>query len=94
MLYITQHYLPFLGSVIGTYMLLRMAFVERKLRTKPAVIVAGMLLEAVSIGLGVYATITNPDTTQDILGLTGLAIALGLFSPLIVARIERAVERQ
>lgn len=94
MLYFTQHYLPFLGAVIGTYMLLRMAFVERKLRTKPAVIVTGMLLEAVSIGIGVYATITNPDTTQDIVGLTGLSIALGILSPIIVTRIERAVERQ
>jgi hypothetical protein len=94
MLYITQHYLPFLGSVIGTYVLLRMAFVERKLRTRPAVIVAGMLLEAVSIALGVYATLTNPDTTRAILGFTGAAIALGLFSPMIVTRIARAVDRE
>lgn len=91
MLYITQHYLPFLGSVIGTYMLLRMAFVERKLTTKPVVILAGALLEAVSIGIGVYTAITNPDTTQAILGWTGVAIALGLFSPMIVSRIEQAV---
>jgi hypothetical protein len=53
LLFITQHYLPFLGSVIGTYMMLRMAFVERKLHTNPGVILIGMFLEAVSIGLGI-----------------------------------------
>ncbi len=94
MLYITQHYLPFLGSVIGTYMLFRMAFVEKKLRTNPAVIIAGMLLEAVAIGLGVYTTITNPDTTQAILGWTGVSIALGFLSPFIVTSIEKAMQRQ
>ena len=93
MLYITQHYLPFLGSVIGTYMLVRMAFVERKLQTRPLVIVAGAVLEAISIGLGVYTTATNPDTTRAILGFTGLSIALGLLSPLIVSRLDRAFER-
>ena len=92
MLYITQHYLPFLGSVIGTYMLFRMAFVEKKLRTKPTVILVGMLLEAISIGLGIYTTITNPDTTKAILGFTGLSIALGILSPMIASWFERALE--
>ncbi len=94
MLYVTQHYLPFLGSVIGTYMLFRMAFVEKKLKTNPAVIIAGALLEAVSIAMGVYTTITNPDTTQAILGWTGASIALGLLAPYIVSAIEKAVQRQ
>lgn len=93
MLYVTQHYLPFLGSVIGTYMLFRMAFVEKKLQTKPLVILVGMLLEAISIGIGVYTTITNPDTTTAIFGWTGVSIALGLLSPMIVTRIEKAVEQ-
>jgi multisubunit Na+/H+ antiporter MnhC subunit len=92
-LYITQHYLPFLGSVIGTYMLLRMALVEKKLQTKPAVILAGMFLEAIAIALGVYTTITNPDTTKAILGFTGISIALGLLSPILVSRLEKAFER-
>src|SRR5262249_17432984 len=92
MLYFTQHYLPFLGSVIGTYMLFRMAFVERKLRTKPMVILVGFFLEAVSIALGVYTTINNPDTTKAILGFTGISIALGLLSPMIVSRIEQMTE--
>ncbi|HUY80022.1 MAG TPA: iron chelate uptake ABC transporter family permease subunit [Ktedonobacterales bacterium] len=94
MLYITEHYLPFLGSVIGTYMLFRLAFVEKKLRTNPAVIIAGMLLEAVAIAMAVYTTITNPDTTQAIVGWTGASIALGLLSPYIVTAIEKAVQRQ
>ena len=92
MLYITQHYLPFLGSVIGTYMLFRMALVEKKLKTKPGVIVAGMFLEAIAIALGVYTTVTNPDTTKAILGFTGLAILLGLLSPLLVTRLEKAFD--
>jgi hypothetical protein len=92
-LYITQHYLPFLGSVIGTYMLIRMALVERKLQTKPAVILGGMILEALAIALGVYTTITNPDTTKAILGFTGISIALGLLSPILVGRLEKALER-
>ncbi|MBA3822732.1 MAG: hypothetical protein H0X24_02365 [Ktedonobacterales bacterium] len=94
MLYVTQHYLPFLGSVIGTYMLFRMAFVEGKLRTRPAVIVLGMLLEAISIGLGVYTTINNPDTTKAILGFTGISIALGLLSPTIVSRLDSALSKE
>jgi|GEM_PF-3347512 len=92
MLFITQHYLPFLGSVIGTYMLFRMAFVEGKLRTKPAIILFGMLLEAISIGLGVYTTITNPDIASAIIGFTGISIALGLLSPLLVTRLEHALK--
>jgi hypothetical protein len=92
-LYFTQHYLPFLGSVIGTYMLFRMAFVERKLRTKPLIILVGFLLEAISIALGVYTTITNPDTTTAILGFTGISIALGLLSPAIVTQLERALDK-
>jgi hypothetical protein len=93
MLYITQHYLPFLGSVIGTYMLIRMALVEKKLQTNPAVILAGMFLEAIAIALGVYTTITNPDTTKAILGFTGISIVLGLLSPILVSRLEKALER-
>jgi hypothetical protein len=68
MLYIAQQYLPFLGSVIGTHMLIRMALVEKKLQT-------------------------NPDTTKAILGFTGISIALGLLSPIIVGRLETALER-
>jgi hypothetical protein len=94
MLYFTQHYLPFLGSVIGTYMLFRMAFVERKLRTKPMVILVGALFEAISIALGVYTTITNPDTTQAILGFTGLSIAIGLFGPSIAGRLDAATSKE
>lgn len=93
MLSITQHFLPFLGSAIGTYMLMRMAWVERKFQTRPAVIIAGMLLEGVSIGLGIYTTITNPDTTKAIVGFTGLSIALGLLGPILVTRLEKAFER-
>jgi len=88
MLDFTQHVLPFLGAAIGTYMLFRMAFVERKLRTNPLVILAGMAVEAVSIGVGVYATITNPDTTQAIFGWTGVSILLGLLGPALVTRLE------
>jgi hypothetical protein len=94
MLYFTQHYLPFLGSVIGTYMLFRMAFVERKLRTKPLVIIVGAIFEAASIALGVYTTLTNPDTTQAILGFTGISIALGLFGPTIASRFEGATSKE
>jgi hypothetical protein len=90
MLAFTQHVLPFLGSAIGTYMLFRMAFVERKLRTNPLVILAGMAVEAISIGVGVYTIITNPDTTQAILGWTGVSILLGLLGPVLVGRLERA----
>jgi hypothetical protein len=89
MLYATQHYLPFLGSVIGTYMLFRMALLERKLRTKPVVILVGMLIEAASIALGVYTTITNPDTTTAILGFTGISILLGLAGPMVASRLEK-----
>jgi ABC-type Fe3+-siderophore transport system permease subunit len=88
MLDFTQHVLPFLGAAIGTYMLFRMAFVERKLRTNPLVILAGMAVEAVSIGVGVYTTITNPDTTQAIFGWTGVSILLGLLGPALVTRLE------
>jgi hypothetical protein len=51
MLAFTQHLLPFLGAAIGTYMLFRMAFVKRKLHTNPLVILAGMAVEAISIGV-------------------------------------------
>jgi hypothetical protein len=91
-LYITQHYLPFLGSVIGSYMLFRMALLEKKLRTKPVVILAGMFLEAIAIALGVYTTITNPDTTKAILGFTGLSILLGILSPILVTRLEKVFD--
>jgi ABC-type Fe3+-siderophore transport system permease subunit len=91
MLAFTQHVLPFLGAAIGTYMLFRMAFVERKLRTNPLVILAGMAVEAISIGVGVYTTITNPDTTQAILGWTGVSILLGLLGPVLAGRLERAL---
>jgi hypothetical protein len=70
-------------------MLFRMALVERKLQTKPLVILVGMLIEAVSIGLGVYTTITNPDTTTAILGFTGIAILLGLAGPVVASRLEK-----
>jgi hypothetical protein len=92
MLTFTQHVLPFLGAAIGTYMLFRMAFLERKLRTSPLVIIAGMTVEAISIGVGVYTTITNPDTTQAIVGWTGVAIALGLLGPMLITRLERAIK--
>ena len=87
-----QHYHPFLGSAIGTYMLFRMAFLERKLRTNPLVILAGMAVEAISIGVGVYTTITNPDTTQAILGWTGVSILLGLLGPAVTDRLERILK--
>jgi len=92
MLDFTQHVLPFLGAAIGTYMLFRMAFVERKFRTNPLVILAGMAVEAISIGVGVYTTITNPDTTQAILGWTGVAILLGLLGPAVTNRLERILK--
>jgi ABC-type Fe3+-siderophore transport system permease subunit len=92
MLDFTQHVLPFLGAAIGAYMLFRMAFVERKLRTNPLVILAGMAVEAISIGAGVYTTITNPDTTQALLGWTGVSILLGLLGPALVTRLEQVVK--
>lgn len=92
MLDFTQHVLPFIGSAIGTYMLFRMAFLERKLRTNPLVILVGMLVEAVSIAVGVYTTMTNPDATQAILGWTGVSILLGLLGPALADRVERAVK--
>jgi glucose uptake protein GlcU len=91
-LYITQHYLPFLGSVIGTYMLFRMALLERKLKTKPTVILVGMFIEAIAIALGVYTTINNPDTTNAILGFTGLSILLGLLGPFLATRLEKVFD--
>ncbi len=88
MLDLTQHVLPFLGAAIGTYMLFRMAWVERKFQTNLLVILAGMFVEAISIGMGVYTTITNPDTTQAILGWTGASILVGLLGPALVSRLE------
>lgn len=93
MLDFTQRVLPFLGAAIGTYMLFRMAFVERKLRTKPVVILVGMAIEAISIGVGVYTTISNPSTTRDIFLWTGISIALGLLGPAVASRVERALQR-
>ena len=92
MLDFTQHLLPFLGAAIGTYMLFRMAFVERKLRTNPLAILAGMAVEAISIGVGVYTTITNPDTTQAIFGWTAVSILLGLLGPALVTRLEAVLK--
>ncbi len=57
-------------------------------------IVAGATLEAISIGIGVYTTITKPDTTQAILGWTGVTIALGVLSPVLVSWVEKAVQRE
>ncbi len=87
-----QHALPFLGSAIGTYMLFRMAFVDWKLRVNPTVILVGMRVEAISIGVGIYTTITNPNTTEAIFGWTGVSIALGLLGPAVVDRLERALK--
>jgi hypothetical protein len=89
----TQHALPFLGAVIGTYMLFRMAFVDWKLLANPWAIFAGMAVEAISIGVGVYTTITNPDTTNAILGWTGVSIAIGLLGPTVVSRLEQTLQR-
>lgn len=89
---IVQQILPFLGAIIGTYMLFRMAFVERKLRTNPLVILAGMLVEAISIGMGVYTTITNPTSTQAIFGWTGASIVVGLLGPTVVGWLEGIIK--
>ena len=87
-----QHALPFLGAAIGTYMLFRMAFVDWKLRVNPWAILVGMVVEAISIGVGVYTTITNPDTTMSIVVWTGVSISLVLLGPAMVDRLEHALK--
>jgi hypothetical protein len=57
-------------------------------------IVAGATLEAIRIGIGMDSAITNPDTTQAILGWTGVTIALGVLSLVLVSWVEKAVQRE
>jgi hypothetical protein len=88
-----QYILPYLGSIIGTYMLFRMAFVDWKLRANPLVILVGMVVEAISIGVGVYTTIINPQTTGAIFGWTAVSIAIGLLGPAVADRLDKLITR-
>jgi hypothetical protein len=50
--------------------------------------------KTVNSGGRVYTIITNPDTTQAILGWTGVSILLGLLGPVLVGRLEHALRRR
>jgi hypothetical protein len=88
-------FLPYMGSVIGGYMMIRMAFVEKKLGTRFILVVVGIILESLSIGFDVYAAAIHPDpkTTNDIMLFMVAPIILGVSSSFIQGGITKGIEK-